>query len=309
MAIKLVSTEGLSNEDWLAYRRKGIGGSDVSIICGINKYRSPIALFQDKLGQIEPSEAGESAYWGHKLESIVREEFTLRTGFEVRLEQFILQHEKYPFMFANLDGIVIHPEYGKCIFEAKTSSVYRLSDWDNCIPEEYMLQIQHYMAVTGYTYAFVAVLIGGNEFRFYCIKRDEDLIEMLIRLEADFWNHVENNIPPVLDGSDACSEYINVKYATGTATQIELPHDAVSLLKQYDSSVEEEESATTRKNEAINMLKDLLGNNEIGVLDDRIISWKNVSTERLNSKALKQALPEVYSQYINTSSSRRFTIK
>lgn len=73
MYIKVVSTENMSKDEWLMWRRKGIGGSDASIVCGLNKYKSPLELWMDKLGMLEVTESGESAYWGSILEPIVRE--------------------------------------------------------------------------------------------------------------------------------------------------------------------------------------------------------------------------------------------
>ena len=43
------------------------------------------------------------------------------------------------------------------------------------IPDYYMTQVQHYLAVTGVKTADVAVLIGGNDFRIYTIEADEEL--------------------------------------------------------------------------------------------------------------------------------------
>ncbi len=39
-----------------------------------------------------------------------------------------------------------------------------------------------------------------------------------------------------------------------------------------------------------------------------IIRWKEIISNRLDGKALKAALPEIYSQYCRTSASRRFTV-
>ena len=39
-----------------------------------------------------------------------------------------------------------------------------------------------------------------------------------------------------------------------------------------------------------------------------IVRWKTVLSNRLDSKALKAALPEIYKQYSKTSESRRFTV-
>ena len=86
-------------------------------------------------------------------------------------------------MIANLDGVCEHPDLGNCVFEAKTASAYRESEWNDAIPDEYILQVQHYLAVTGYMGAYIAVLIGGNTFRSFrwkFIERDEELISMLI---------------------------------------------------------------------------------------------------------------------------------
>ena len=149
MAVVLASTENMSYEDWLEHRKLGIGGSDASVVCGINKYKSPVELWMDKTGQIPPQEAGEAAYWGTQLEAIIRDEFTKRTGIEVSKPTVILQSEEHPFMLANLDGICEVPDVGTCIFEAKTASAYKAGEWDDAIPDEYQLQIQHYMAVTG----------------------------------------------------------------------------------------------------------------------------------------------------------------
>jgi putative phage-type endonuclease len=152
----LTSTEHLTHEEWLAWRNKGIGGSDASVVCGINKYKSPVELWLEKTNQIEHSEAGEAAYWGTVMEPIIRTEFEKRTGLKVDIVKYLLQHPKHKFMLANLDGVICHPEYGNCIFEAKTASAYKDSEWKDDIPQEYHLQIQHYIAVTGLNFTFVS---------------------------------------------------------------------------------------------------------------------------------------------------------
>ena len=116
MAVILASTETMSYEEWLEYRKLGLGGSDASVVCGINKYKSPVELWMEKTNQLQAQEAGEAAYWGTQLEPFVREEFTKRTGIEVAKPAVILQSEEHPFMLANLDGICEVPGVGTCIF-------------------------------------------------------------------------------------------------------------------------------------------------------------------------------------------------
>lgn len=306
----LISTEKLPYADWLEYRKKGIGGSDASVVCGISRYKSPVELWMEKTDQLPYQEAGEAAYWGTQLETLVRAEFTKRTGIKVSLVRQLLQSEEHPFMLANLDGICEHSDYGTCIFEAKTASAYKTCEWDESIPDEYMLQIQHYMAVTGYRAAYIAVLIGGNTFKWKLIERDEELISMLIAFEKVFWEHVQKMTPPPLDGSDASSRFLAERFPNSVPkSRITLPASAFDLLLRYDEACEQLETIKEQKQEAENRLKEMLGQNEVGVAGDRIVTWKTVSQERLDSRTLKAEHPTLYNKYANKSTYRRFSVK
>lgn len=306
----LASTENMSHEQWLEYRRKGIGGSDASVVCGINRYKSPVELWLDKTNQIPTKEAGEAAYWGTLLEDVVRSEFSKRTGINVKQVHYILQSENYPFMLANLDGVCEHPEFGTCGFEAKTASAYKASEWDDTIPDEYQLQVQHYMAVTGYQGFYIAVLIGGNTFRWKFVERDEELISMLIELESDFWYHVQDLTPPPLDGSKASAQFLAERFPNSTnKTQLKLPDSAVELIEEYDTACEQLEVLTEQKQKAENLLKQMLGDHESASAGNHIITWKSISQERLDSKTLKAEHPTLYKKYSNQTSYRRFSIK
>ena len=312
MAAKiLTSTENLPYEDWLSYRKLGIGGSDASVVCGISRYRSPVELWMNKTGQLPDEEAGEAAYWGTKLEVLVREEFTMRTGIEVSLVKQILQSEEHSFMLANLDGICEHPVHGPCVFEAKTASAYKSGEWESdSIPDEYTLQVQHYMAVTGYKGAYIAVLIGGNTFKWKFVKRDEELISMLIRLETDFWNHVQQRTPPPLDGSDASAAFLRSFFPDSVpSSQISLPSQASDLIEQYRIFSGEMEKAAEKKQEAENLLKQMLGENESGMAGDSVVTWKTICQERLDTKTLKAEHPVLFRKYASQVSYRRFSVK
>ena len=306
----LVSTENMPYTDWLEYRKQGIGGSDASVVCGINRYKSPVELWLDKTGQLPPQEVGEAAYWGTQLEPFVRAEFTKRTGIEVKQVKELLQSEEYPFMLANLDGICEVPDVGTCIFEAKTASAYKAGEWEDTIPDEYMCQVQHYMAVTGYAGTYIAVLIGGNTFKWRFVERDEELISMLIELETDFWSHVQNGTPPPLDGSDASAKFLAQRFPSSKPqSHIVLPNTAADLLAQYDEACEQLEAITERKQKAENLLKEMMGDKEVGTVRGRVITWKSVSQERLDSRTLKAEHPQLYKKYVNQTSYRRFTIR
>ena len=309
-AIVLTSTDGMPHEEWLKWRRKGIGGSDASVVCGVNGYKSPMELFMEKTGQQAQEDAGEAAYWGKTLESVVRAEFTKRTGISVVEVNKILCSREYPFMLANLDGVCKHPAHGSCVFEAKTANAFKSGEWEETIPHEYMLQLQHYLSVTGYYGAYIAVLIGGNTFKWSFIERDEELISKLIRWESDFWEHIKTDIPPPLDGSEASAIYLKKRYPIGTSqSKVCLPHAALELIRLYDEACEKGDSYNDQKQRAENLLKEMLGEHEVGVAGDRVITWKTVNQERIDGKTLKSEHPDLYKQYANQTSYRRFNIK
>jgi len=305
----LVSTQEMSKDRWLEYRKQGIGGSDVAAVCGLSKWKSPMALWMEKTGQVEPDPAGEAAYWGTIMEPIIRDEFTARTGFPVNEVKAILQHRRFDFMQANLDGTVIYPERGEGIFEAKTAGTYSAAEWENGIPDAYSLQVQHYMAVTGLNFACVAVLIGGSKFLWRLIERDEAVIDLIIQIESRFWQLVEQKIPPEIDGSKASVELLNRLYPDSQKASIELPQEALELITQYEAAQAEEKRITEVKDLAANKLKAMLESNETGQIGGRLVGWKNVKGERFDSKALKVEHPDLYSQYLRESSYRRFVVK
>ncbi len=278
------------------------------IVFGVNRFKSPLELWLDKTGQIPFGEAGEAAYWGTQLEPFVKREFTKRTGIEIRELKQLLQSEEHPFMLANLDGVCYDPNFGDCVFEAKTASAYKAQEWENSIPDEYMLQIQHYMAVTGYRATYIAVLIGGNSFKWKLIKRDKELISMLIELEKKFWDNVRNGTPPPVDGSDACADFLAKKFSESTKTEIQLPENAAEIILQYETASNQISKLTEQKTAAENQLKEMLGNNETGTIGDIKVAWKTVSQERFNSKLLKSERPEIYSEYASKTTYRRFSI-
>lgn len=308
MAQVLVATRNMSREEWLEHRRRGIGGSDAAAIAGLSRWRSPVAVWLEKTGQIEPEEPGEAAYWGTVLEDLIAREFSTRTGKKVKRRLAILQHPDYPFMLANVDRLVVGEKAG---LECKTTGEYRKAEWeDDRIPDEYILQCQHYMAVTGYPRWYIAVLIGGNKFRWKVIERDEEIINYLIKIESDFWRLVENRTPPEMDGSQSSAEVLKLLYPEAEEGKaIILSSEAEELIAEYEAAVEEEKAAGERKEAAANKLKALLGDAEAGRAGDRLVTWKTVTSSRLDTKALKADHPEIYEKYARQSEYRRFAIK
>lgn len=306
----LVETEGLSREEWLRYRKCGIGGSDVAAILGISKWNSAISLWLDKTNQTnDPVEENEAMQWGTIMEPIIRKHFAEVTGKTVVEVKGILQHPEHPFMLADVDGLTTDDEGNPAILEIKTASEYKRAEWENDIPSYYQTQVQHYLCVTGVQKAFVAVLIGGNSFKVYEVDADVEIQAMLIAVEKDFWNKVQNMIRPEMDGSDAAKNLLDSLFRGGIEEQIVMPDEAIEYVDAYIEACAEEDNAKAKKQEASNHIKEIMGDYDKATCLGHIISWKPVSSERLDTKALKEAEPEIYEKYVKKSISRRFTIK
>lgn len=306
----LVETAGLPKDEWLRYRNMGIGGSDVAALLGISKWKSALELWLEKTGQTDNLvQENEAMRWGTIMEPVLRNHFMEITGKPVVEVKAILQHPAYPFMLANVDGLTADDEGNPAILEIKTASEYKRSEWENGIPAYYETQVQHYLCVTGAKLAYVAVLIGGNTFKLYQVDADMEVQRMLIALEGQFWDKVVNNIRPELDGSDAAADLLNGLYPGGIKEAITLPAEAEDYINQYTTACAVEDDAKAHKQEAANRLKDLLGNHNKGTCGDHTVSWTPVTSERLDTKALKAEMPEIVKKYTKSSASRRFTIK
>lgn len=306
----LTETEGLSHEEWLRWRKKGIGGSDVSAILGINKWVSAIQLWLDKTNQSnDPIEVNEAMQWGTILEPVIRNHFATVTGKNVTEVKAMLSHPDYPFMIADVDGVTTDDNGDPAILEIKTASEYKRDEWSEGVPTYYQTQVQHYLCVTGVSKAYVAVLIGGNSFRIYEVDADAEIQQMLIAVEKNFWDKVQNMIRPDMDGSDAAKDLLDRIYVGGIEEEINLPDEALEWVDAYIEAAAKEDNAKALKQEASNHIKEIMGDYDKAKCMGHSISWKPVTSERLDTKALKEKEPDIYAKYAKSSTSRRFTLK
>lgn len=306
----LMMTTDMSRDEWLKARRNGIGGSDAAAIAGLNKWKSPVGVYLDKVGQApDEDSAGEAAYWGNVMEDIVAQEFSKRTGLKVRKRNAILKHPEHSFMLANVDRLIVGKREG---LECKTASEYLKDLWEGeDIPASYLLQCQHYMAVTGYEAWHIAVLIGGNKFVYKKVERDEELIKYLIKIEKDFWEeHVLKENPPMFDGSDASVDLLKALYPESEPdTEIMLPADTNTYLEALDQVNADLKELETKKKEYENKIKALMGDNEKAFAGERIVTWKSITSNRFDSKGFSSEYPDLYNKFTKQSSHRRFAVK
>ncbi|KEZ86429.1 YqaJ viral recombinase family protein [Lacrimispora celerecrescens] len=305
---KLISTNGLSNEEWLRYRKQGIGGSDAGAICGLNPYVSPMSVFYDKTNEEIETYDNESMRQGRDLEEYVACRFAEETGLKVRRSNAIYQNEKYPFMQANVDRLISGKNMG---LECKTASAYNADKWvGDSVPAHYEIQCHHYMAVTGAEAWYLAVLIMGREFKYKRIDRDEELIRNLISIEKEFWEeHVLTGNMPDPDGSEISNEVINRYFPAAVKMSVPLPSYLNEQLKRREEIIHLAKKLEQEQNQIEQKIKLFMGEYEEAFNEHYKVSWSNVDTVRIDSKRLKEERPDLYRDFSKSSQSRRLTIK
>lgn len=270
-------------EAWKAARTRGIGGSDVGSICGVNEYSSPRLVYLKKTGQYlegdnEFSDASkERMHFGHLLEPIVADEFSRRAGKAVVASPATVHHKDVTWAIANVDRFIVDKDGVPVgILECKTAGE-RLNDiWlEGNIPTSYMYQLLWYMWVTGLNYGALACIVGGNKFYYYEVYFNDELFnnEILPKV-TKFWEYnVRNLIEPELIATDADKEFVaqqNIDVVKNS--EIVLDGDEANQLAKVviDCKVKIKELENTM-DEAINRLKDRLKTNEIGYTSDHTV--------------------------------------
>ena len=172
-------------------RMNSIGGSDAPILYGLSPYKTAYQLFLEKTGQAEPDnlDGVDVIQWGNILEVVVADEFSRRSGLTLHRVNKTLHHPEHPFLTGHLDRRVVGQP---ALVEIKT---VRALDADAIRPD-HLVQVQHYMAVTGYDRAHLVYLVSGQRLVNFTVERDEAFIASLIERELEFWQHVSTRTPP-----------------------------------------------------------------------------------------------------------------
>jgi|SRR6476620_1533619 len=309
----LLDKTGMTEADWQEYRRKqqGIGGSDVAVILGLSPYKSAFSLWLEKTGQVKAKPVqNEYVEWGNLLEPVIRDKFRRETGFEVYENPYVLQHDEHEFMVANIDGEVVDPAYNgeRGILEIKTTDGRNKKDWEVGPPEYYMCQIQHYLGVMGYLYAYVVVLIGGNHFKYFKIERNDYVIDKIISAEMEFTQLVKEKIPPEITYAD--SEALAVAFPEDNNETALMPPELEELVERYIDVQKEIKVLQDELDWIKNRFKfEAKENKHLRGVRFKV-SLPTITKTLFDSKKFAQVMPETYEQYKTKESSYRgFTIK
>lgn len=307
--LRKIPTSNMSKEEWTKLRSSTIGGSDAAAILGLNPHKSPYALWAEKTGKVIPEDISEkeAVRLGTDLEDYVARRFMEATGKKVRRENYTVFRDDMPYAHANYDRLVIGERAG---LEIKTTNAMNLTKFKNGeFPATYYCQCVHYLMISGLDRWYLAVLVLGIGFYVFTIERDENEIAALKMAEENFWDMVQKDLPPEIDGMDSTIDAVNAVFPVSEPdTEIDLTGCAADLaiLDECSRQIKELEE---KKKAAKARIMETLGEAERGFYSSYSVSWKSQKQQTFDRKKWEQDHGEIPEEYLKTSESRTFRFK
>lgn len=274
-----IGTFANGSPEWHAVRAKGIGGSEVSTICGLNKWESAFTLWAKKTGQISDNlKQSEPMFWGSKLESVIMDEFITRNpDLEVWEDAGTWRSSKpnEEWCHANPDGIFKDADGDFGIIEIKTAAY--ADDWNlpaenvrgsaEDVPVYYRTQVQWYLRIFGFKKAIVVALFSGNKYREFEVPAHEMQQTVDLVMATEFRECVNGQQPPAWDGSQSTYETVRVMHPEIDDTDIELG----ALGVEYINMVKDFQHVESQLTELKSMVLDYMGHAKRGLVGGQAI--------------------------------------
>lgn len=305
-------TEVTVTKDVTQNRHEYIGGSDIAAILGMSRWKTPLKLWCEKTQKLPAPDLSnvEAVELGTDLEEFVAQKFTQKTGKAVRKAPKVYQHPEYPYMVAHIDRLVTGTDE---LLECKTASFFKKEEWENDdIPQEYILQVMWYLGITGRKVGHIAVLIGGQSFKYKQIEFDKELFDTMVEAAKEFWTMVQNGTAPAVMPND--DETLKDLYSDHSEVMIELYpqdnettiacqtlEDKIAYLQEVKGHIK---SLEDEKKELETQIKDVIKDN-LGIKTPKyIVTWKSQNKTDFDKKTFKEEHSDLYEEYLATTSYR-----
>ncbi len=301
--------------EWLEYRKSGIGSSEVATILGLNPFETPYQLWRRKVGLDAPKDETFAMKAGHYLEDAVSHFWQDETGREVikrSAGDWLIRSNEKPFLQVSPDRTYWlsgekRSEENKGILECKTTQ--RQVDADN-IPKHWFCQVQYQLGVAGLQFGSLAWLTAGREFGYKDISLVPDFYAWLIENVERFWfdNVKGGQEPAAVKVSD-----VLLKYNTHTPGKVVEVDEEVFKAYEDLKEVKKEIDALTERKEADEQRLKLafMDAEAISYGGDTIATWKaSKPSQKFDAKAFQAAHPDLAKEFTSeVPGTRRFLLK
>ncbi len=287
--------------EWLAARRTGIGGSEISALyrkpdgsCA-NPWVGPTKLWALKTGRLPdaqptPSEAPH-LYVGRVLEAPVREMYVEFSGRTVTEGVTLKRDSEAEVLLANTDGEQTCPSRSTPgVYEGKVTTVFRRKDWiariedpvtgdvehRELVPLHYRCQTQHYMACTGLTWASAVCFMQADAAPIHWrdIDRHDQFIDDMRERAARWWrNHVEADVAPPVDASAATEDALRKIHRETEDLALQLPAAFAAVLDRLEAIRDFSKLLKLEQQRLRNILLSTMGTAALAVIADDGRGW------------------------------------
>lgn len=289
--------------------RVTLGGSTAAAACGVDPYTSAVELWARMTGRMTNA-ATEAMLWGRRLESVVVDELGER-GYDVAAGNGVeLKDPERPWLVGHPDGFVAL-ELERALLEVKAESHW--SHVQNAgVPLHHAAQVQTYLHLSGLRRGLLAVLVGGARLELHEVARDERAIALLLEGMERFLRHVRDDDPPPPDGSESARRTLLELEPTATAGRAHrLVGEEWRVYKELRLRREQRAAIDAHVAELENLLRAAIGDAEVAVspFDSEVATYRNVTSRRIDTKALREQRPHIAELFEREQTSRRLLLK
>lgn len=248
-------------------RKSGLTATDITGVARISPWLTPLIVYARKMGILDPQPETEPMFWGKRLQTTIAEVFASRMNLEVEWSDTLVFSRQVPWQCCTPDAYVVTNP--RRILEIKTVDVFNAGEWSrdrldgSGVPEYCLGQVQWQMRVTEIKVAYIAVLIGGNDFRIYTIPYDSEIADYLVDLGETFWfRHVLAGVPPPIEDSAAAREYLRRRFPREREKLRSATTEEARLLEEYGAARVEAQAADRRRDQLEIELKSAIADAE-----------------------------------------------
>ncbi len=276
-----------SEEQWLQTRSRYVTASDASAIFGLNKNKSALELYAEKIGVRSTAHEPpmEQLEMGHMLEEPVAAKYSEVTGRELAdLGRWtLIVNGSFPLAAATLDRLVCRPNShividgetippGAGVLECKSTGGMSARDWEDRPPIRHSIQLQHQMMVADLKWGSLAAIIGTPTFafRYRDFRRDDDFVKILKEKIVEFMDMVERRTPPQADASESATRALKLLYPEDNGLTTELDGSFIELDQERQLLIDQMREKEKRKDQIDNSFKQAIGENSYGLLPNGV---------------------------------------
>lgn len=297
----------MTRQEFLARRKSGIGGSDVAAVLGLSRWKTPFELWREKTDEEAPADNTQSdvLMLSSYLEDYTAQKYATATGHKVRRRNTLLKRKERPYLIGNIDREICGDPRGVGFLECKAVSNFNFRKIEFYgLPDEYVLQKEHYFYVSNGLYKWGAFAIlnrdNGRLLTFEVSPTPEVYAEALPKLEA-FWHCVETKMPP----ENTLPPLPDTPKYEGTLEDFNADEMLIDLLKEYDEAAGILAEATELADNVKKRIADHLQSHEAVECGGKRVFYRSSRSTRFDAKRFKAEHPAIYERYSKATETAR----